>query len=645
MPQKFEIRAASSGAELLIFGNIGDDPFGGQSTDAKTVIEQLAQLTGPLAVHINSYGGSVADGLAIYNAIQRYPANVTVHIDGVAVSIASMIAMAGNRLEMPENALLMIHAPWGGAVGNAKAMRDYADTLDTYAKAMASAYANKSGKTTDEIMQLLSDGEDHWYTAQEALAAGFADTITEPVAIAAHGLKASRFASSMPSLNATGEKTMPKPKHPASPTEDEVLARERERRTDIRNIYSPFIQRDGVQALLDNILDNPKVTVEQAREQLLVHLGKDSEPLARQPVITYGQNAHHGDFFAAAVDSILQRNGIKLTDPHPAARDVRNLSADQIAARLLEQRGKSTALMSRQDVVAAAMTSSDFPQLLANTANKALMVGYENEPASHRQWVREVEVADFKDVKRAAISEAPALLKIPEGGEYHHGTLDERAENYRLETFGRILTISRQAIINDDLEALTRIPMAFGASAARLEADQVYAILTSNPAMSDGVALFDASHNNLLAGAPLSVDSLGVARAAMRRQKGLKGEGVLNLVPRYLIVPAELETAAEQLIASLVDPSKANDTQNPNWIRNLELVVDSRLDESSTTAWFLAASTTQIDTVEVAHLEGQRGVFTEESTDFETDALKVKARLDFAAAAIDWVGLTMNPGA
>ncbi|HHH47506.1 MAG TPA: hypothetical protein ENK51_01265 [Gammaproteobacteria bacterium] len=290
-------------------------------------------------------------------------------------------------------------------------------------------------------------------------------------------------------------------------------------------------------------------------------------------------------------------------------------------------------------------STSDLPALLGNVAGKALMQGYDNEPASHRIWTKEVEVPDFKTQSRVQLSEAPALDKVLEGGEYTHGTFGDDKEEYQLITYGRLFSVTRQALINDDLSALTRLPQAFGASASRREADEVYAILTDNPAMSDGNAIFHASHNNLMTAASLSIASLGAARAAMRTQTGLKGQATLNIVPRYLVVPAALETTAEQLLASLVDPSKSNSTPSLDFIRGLTLVVDARLDADSTTAWYLAADWNQVDTLERAYLEGQRGVSYEGRTGWEIDGMEVKARLDFAAKAIDWCGLLKNPGA
>lgn len=189
---EIKARAGAAGekaAEVFIFGDIGESWYG-ESVAAASFVKEIAALdVAALTVRINSYGGSVSDGLAIYNALRRHKAAVTVTVDGVAMSIASLIAMAGDTVEMAENAILMIHAPWGGLMGNAREMRDYADVLDKMAGAMASSYCARSGKSIDDMLALLTDGEDHFYTADEALAEGFATCITPALAIAASANK------------------------------------------------------------------------------------------------------------------------------------------------------------------------------------------------------------------------------------------------------------------------------------------------------------------------------------------------------------------------------------------------------------------------------------------------------------------------
>jgi hypothetical protein len=203
--------------------------------------------------------------------------------------------------------------------------------------------------------------------------------------------------------------------------------------------------------------------------------------------------------------------------------------------------------------------------------------------------------------------------------------------------------------VNDDLGGFTRYPQAFGAAAARKEADVVYSLLTSNPTMSDGTALFHADHGNLLGAISLNVTGLSEARVKMRKQQGPNG-GYLNPVPRYLIVPAALETAALVLVASQrITENESTDREVEanalQWIKDLVVVVDPRLDADSATAWYLAAHYDQIDTAERVYLDGQRGVFTEDETEFTTDNYRLKARLDFAATIPDWAGLVKSAGA
>ncbi|MFZ2753406.1 MAG: head maturation protease, ClpP-related, partial [Lysobacteraceae bacterium] len=173
---------ANSEAELLIYGPIGED-WWSESVTAKQVVEQLgATIATTIRVRINSEGGSVQDGLAIHNALQRHPARIVVTIDGLAASIASLIAMAGDEIVMPVNTLMMIHAPWAYAGGNADDLRQAVAMLETYERAMAESYAARSHQSIDAVLALLRDYRDHYYTASDAVAAGYADRVDDDTA-------------------------------------------------------------------------------------------------------------------------------------------------------------------------------------------------------------------------------------------------------------------------------------------------------------------------------------------------------------------------------------------------------------------------------------------------------------------------------
>jgi len=183
-------------------------------------------------------------------------------------------------------------------------------------------------------------------------------------------------------------------------------------------------------------------------------------------------------------------------------------------------------------------------------------------------------------------------------------------------------------------------------AAATLESDTVWGIITSNPAMGDGVALFHANHANLNtgSGSALGLTGLGAAMAAMAKQKGLDGATTLNVQARYLAVPVALQLTAFQLVAANLAPAQTANVV-PEYIRALTPVAEPRLDAASTTAWYLFASPDQIDTIEYAYLEGQDGVYIETRQGFEVDGVEIKARLDFGAKAIGWRGMQKNAGA
>ena len=180
MKNWYSICALNEGAEISIY-----DEIGAYGVSAKAFLADLGELPdkAPLTLRLNSPGGSVFDAVAIYNALQRHAGTVTVSIDGIAASAASYIAMAGDEIIMPENAFLMIHDPSGMVMGTAGDMRAMAEALEKIGASLNKGYAAKSGKSEKDIAVLLA--KETWLDAAEALEMGFADTMSEPVKIAA----------------------------------------------------------------------------------------------------------------------------------------------------------------------------------------------------------------------------------------------------------------------------------------------------------------------------------------------------------------------------------------------------------------------------------------------------------------------------
>lgn len=697
--------------ELLIYGDIGES-WWTESVTAQSVAQQLNDLDSTVAtinVRINSYGGSVADGLAIYNALKRHKAAKAVTVDGVAMSSASLIAMAGDTVSMPSTSILMIHAPWGGVYGNAKELRQYADVLDTFSASMADAYVKKSGKSKEEILGLLQDGEDHYYTGEEAVAAGFADAVDSDAVeeadpdeqarafaaslaqrVTARGasaryanlafaaaLRAPRASVIVPAASGAQAPDAP-PNPPAEPAantppadagnpsgDNTMLTPEQKkalaaRREAIRAQFAPFQARGDLdQAALATLLrdceDDTDLTVEAIGTKLLAFLGNAtpatpsaSGASAAAPTgqLTQDETKNYRD---GAIAALMHRSNPAAHKLEGPAANFRGMDLQDMARDALGRAGQNPQGMSKQEIAVKALQStSDFPAILGNVVSRSLRAGYEGTQRTFLPFSRQTTLPDFKEITRVQLGGAPSLKRVVEGGEYEQGTIGEGAEKYAVQKFGRIVALTWETVVNDDLDALSRIPFAFGASAADLESDLVYAILTGNPKMADGKALFHADHGNLgtpaaLADAldPTKPNPLSDMRKKMTLQKGLDGR-YITVRPKFLIVPPGLEEVALKVTNASIIAGKGADL-NVTGV-TLTPIVEPRLHDGSEIAWYGAAEPGVIDTIEYAYLEGHEGVFTETKHGFEVDGVQVKCRHIFGAKAIDPRGLYKNAG-
>jgi phage head maturation protease len=443
--------------------------------------------------------------------------------------------------------------------------------------------------------------------------------------------------------------TPPAPPTRAAAPSAEVLA-ERERISTIRG----FVTRHHLGDAFADDLVTRGVPLADARALILERLAaRDEQTRTEQhirmeePRITAGEDMAE-DFHRAAVDSLLLRAGIRVEKPHAAARDV-SASVYDLARTCLSRAGKSASRWfggeaRGPELIKRAATTSDFPLILSGALHASVRNGYETEPSSHRAWVRTAPFVDFKEAERPILGSAPELEKVLEHGEYPQGALDEDSTKYRVAKYGKIVSLSWELLVNDNLGAFLRVQPALGQAARRKEADLVYAMFAENggtgPTMQDGVALFHAaSHGNLVAAGAFDATLLGAGRTLLRKQTAVGG-GYLSLVPRFLIVPPEREQAAEILLANASRRTTA-EKATAEWISSLELVVEPRLASS---AVYLAADSAQIDTIELGLLEeNMSGPTLEEDQEFVRDEKRWKVRHVFGAKALDWRGMVQMP--
>ena len=347
---------------------------------------------------------------------------------------------------------------------------------------------------------------------------------------------------------------------------------------------------------------------------------------------------------AAMAEALLHRHSDanQLTD---LGREYRGLTLLEMVRMNLERNGHRTAGMGKREVADMALraqSTSDFPNVITNVANRTLRNSYEGTASTFKPWMRKVSAPDFKPISRVQLGGAPSFLQVPEGGEFKMGAIGDGREVYSLATYGRRFVITRQTIINDDLDAFSRIPGLFGRAAADFESDAAYAPLLANPNMADGNALFSAAHGNVAgAGAPISETTVIEAETGMSNQVGIEGR-LIGVQPAWLITGVKNKVPAQKLVTGV----QATATGNVNVYANaFSVVSEARLNaRAGPERWFMAADYNQVDTFEYAYLDGDDGVFLEERLGYEVDGLEYKARLDFGVKAIDWRGLWMNPG-
>ncbi|MDW0618190.1 ATP-dependent Clp protease proteolytic subunit [Mannheimia haemolytica] len=653
MKSWFNIQAkANDTAEISIFDEIGFWGVTAQqfAKDLKALGNNLKQIN----LHIHSPGGDVFDGIAIYNLLKNHPANKTVYIDGIAASMASVIAMAGSEIIMPENAMMMIHKPWGIQGGDADDMRKYADLLDKVESTLVTAYSSKTGKSTDELAEMLK--EETWLNARECIELGFADKLANPlVAMASIQSKKLEDYTKMPETiknmlfkpqgNAgTTQQTTPATSQPTAQAEQQAVNNPQnvakpdamavlaQRNAAIKATFAAFgNQFDG---LLADCLADVSMTAEQAKDKLLAKLGENTTPSVPQNHIHAGNGNIVGD---SVKQSLMARAG-QDTDKTNARDNAYNaMTLRELARASLVDRGVGIAGYTPMQMVGLAFThsSSDFGQILIDVAHKSLLKGWETATENYEQFTTRGTLTDFRPAKRVGLGEFGYLPEVDEGEEYTYGTIGDEGASVALATYGQLFSITRQAIINDDMHLLTKIPEKMGAAAKATIAKLVFALITGNATAQDGKKLFDATHKNSLTGAALNVENIDKAIQLMNGFVNSRGEP-LSIEPEFMLLPTSLHTKAKQILGSSSVEGTDINSGIINPIRDIVSPIKSpRLQIADPKSWYLLNK----EAIEVSYLDGVDSPYIEQQHGFTVDGVSTKVRIDAGVNVIDYRGV------
>lgn len=413
-----------------------------------------------------------------------------------------------------------------------------------------------------------------------------------------------------------------------------AMEQERKRTSEITALFRDFDVEGADEAIVMG------VSVDEARAMVMDQLRARNKGVS----VTMGE-AESDKFRAAAQDAVLMAAGIPVAEPAPGAQELRGYSMVEMARESLRRESSSTVNFGdNMELARAAINStSTFPAIMANLANKSVMVGFNEAETTYQIWAGKGSNRDFKEAARVSLSEAGNLELVPEGGQFQQDFLGEASARTKVATYGKLFSLTRQAIINDDLGLFSKIATKYGSAAKRLVNKMVYAQLTGNVKMQDNVALFDSKHGNVAAtGEALSVKAIAKAITAMRRQKGITGDATLNITPKYLVVPPELEMVAYQIVNSTAAVDGVNSGVVNPYKGRFVVVADAELTDPD--AWYLVADATQHDTIEVTYLNGVETPRLETRQGFDVDGIEYKVAFDCGVSALDFRGVYKNAG-
>jgi phage major head subunit gpT-like protein len=293
-------------------------------------------------------------------------------------------------------------------------------------------------------------------------------------------------------------------------------------------------------------------------------------------------------------------------------------------------------------ITEADTTTASFSYLLGTSMNKRLLKDYQAWPAEWQRFTMIVPIHDFKQQTRVRLGAFGSLPVVAEDTAYTAISTTDSAAVYVAQKRGNLVTVSREVIVNDDLQAIKQIPTKLAVAAAYTLAEFVYGFLANNPNIYDGNPLFTsgAPHNNLGSSA-LSSTAMQSGVTAMREQTNYAGKRI-GLRPRFLVVPPELEWTSMVVTKSAGVPGSNNNDINP-MLGYVTPIIAPQLTNS--TQWFLVADPREVDTIEVGFVGGQvnPALFVQDSPlyglDFTSDVISYKCRHEYGGCITEFRGI------
>ena len=442
---------------------------------------------------------------------------------------------------------------------------------------------------------------------------------------------------------------------PAAPPADDVqrAAAERHELAVRRAASHASLDEDTIQRLVAETKGQDALSITTAVVREFRQAVEHKAPVTAGHPARIGVTRDSGETLVRAFHFELERRAGLIQAPSDEGKAAYGLTCLEMCRGYLQSRGVNILGMSKNEVVQRAFHStSDFPNLFATVANKTLLAAYAEEPQTWTPLARQRNLPDFKQVTDLQIAGQIVPEKILEDGEYKSGTLTEGKATWNLATYGKRIAVTRQAIINDDLDSLSRVPEMYGRGCRLLESNMVWALLTTGAngatVSLDDKALFHADHNNTISGGSsvIGIAGMDLAKVKLRKQTDLAGNR-LNLSPAYMVVPPELETTALQfLYPTGYAPTSLTGSSGPNpFASGVQLIVEPRLSDDSTAYWYLTSSPNRVEMITYGYLAGEAGPTITTTEKRDPDGVELLVRMDFGCTLSDYRGFVRSAGA
>ncbi|MGF1878785.1 Clp protease ClpP [Photobacterium frigidiphilum] len=652
----FTLTSLPESIKVWIHGIIGDWDI--SSIDLITQLKLADEKD--VELKVMSDGGSVYHGYAMYNAIKAHKGQVTAVVDGIAASIASYIVMAADKVQMPKNAMVMIHNPTMGAWGEEKDIAEALQQLKAAKQTVAEAYTEKSNgkKTLDDFITAME--ETKWFTAEDALEWGLIDEVVDPVDLTncAGYLKTDGVLMSCASEAIKAQFTvMPKPEpkdaptHQPSPPDPNThtmtqVTDDMPKPTDENTLQDAVKKENARQSAIRALCAQHKISDEQ-RDEMLNDLNCDEAGAAQTILINLGAasaagtpshlmpahlNIDNGAVTKDALQNALNaRCGVAKADKDNPYKLKTLLDMAEIAV------GKDARMCgSKSELVARAFNTGDFAEIITESIRTVMREEAKIRAPLWRDLASTENLPDFRETELAMINDAPDLMAVSEDGEYKQAIIKGTGEKIQLATFGREIGITRHAIINDEIGLLAKIPRKFMQAGYRLSDKLMFAAIFSSQ-MADGKDVFVKSVNKGWGNLFESVTASDYSALIMALHKSFatattSGGDALDLRGQVLLANPDHASYLEAVLNTASKP----DTFNPAYKKFGKVIETARMNDINGA---IALTGKDFESVVMGFLDGQQDPWLETGDGFTSDGAKFRITYDLTSKVLDRRGI------